>query len=194
MIPTRRAFLLLPALLAACGEDEPGSYPPPTYDYLPPIPLEVGSIDVEQFFFPSGVADDATPSAPTKPVAALRAMADDRLKPFGARDKAVLEIRDATLTKRGDTLSVSLSVTVTILREGGEKAGFARAQVARRETGGSGSVRFRLHKLVAAAMDQMNIELEYQIRRNLKDWIAEEKGRGAPGAVYRAPLEAPERR
>ena len=53
---TRRASLLLPFVLAACGHKERADFPPLRYNYLPPIRLNVAAITVEERFYPSGVA------------------------------------------------------------------------------------------------------------------------------------------
>ena len=69
---TRRASLLLPLMLGACGGDEAAtSFPPLRYDYLAPLRLNVAAIQVEQRFVPSGVAPDVTQFAPV-PAAGAR--------------------------------------------------------------------------------------------------------------------------
>ena len=96
---TRRASLLLPLAVAACAETPPArDYPPLSYSYLPPLRLNVASIDVEQRFVPTGAAPDVSPVDPVRPVDALRAMAEDRLKAFGSAGRATLVINDASLT------------------------------------------------------------------------------------------------
>jgi hypothetical protein len=188
---SRRSLLLLPALLAACGPDEPATYEPLRYDFLPPIPLNVLTLEVEQRFRPSGIPPDATADAPVKPIAALTSMAQDRLRPFGAKGRAVLAIQDATLTRRGDTINGSLAVMLNIYREAADRAAWVEARVVRREAGGSGSTRYNLYQVVRSMMDQMNVELEFQIRRHLKDWITEPTA--APTPVQQAPLAVPGR-
>lgn len=186
---SRRSALLLPLAFAACGPTEPETYDPLSWDYLPPIPLNVGTIEVEQRFFPSGFSPDVTAQAPVKPVEALRTMASDRLRSFGTKDKAVFVIQDASLTRRDGSIVANLAVTLTILREGGERAGYVEARVSRREQGGSGSLRYNLYQTVKSMMDQMNVELEFQVRRNLKDYLTEPTA--APVAVEQAPLGQP---
>ena len=188
---TRRSSLLLPLLLAACGSDEPANFDALRYDYLPPIPLNVVTVDIEQHFVPSGVAPDVTPQAPVKPATALRTMAEDRLRPFGGKGRALFTIQNASLVRRDGTLNGTMAVVLTVYRESGEKGGFVEAQVVRRETGSSGSLRTTLYQMVRSMMDQMNVELEFQIRRNLRDWVTEPVA--APRAVEQAPLAAPQR-
>jgi len=187
---SRRSWLGLPLLIAACGGDDRVDLTPPRYDYLPPIPLNVLRVEVEQRFFPSGIDPDVSPRAPLQPVKGLRDLADDRLRPFGGANKAMFVIQDASLIRREGTLWGSMAVTLNILRDNGERAGFVEARVVRRESGG-GTSRGTLFLMVKAMLDQMNVELEFQIRGNLKDWLTE--GSAAPMPVQKAPLDAPRR-
>ena len=190
-MPKRRLVLALPLLFAACGSPEPETYAPLSWDYLPPIPLNVASVEVDQRFFPSGVSPDVTPQAPIKPVDALRTMASERLRVFGSTGKAVFVIQDASLVRRDGAISANLIVTLAIHREGGERAAYVEARVTRRDQGGSGSLRHSLYQTVKSMMDQMNVELEFQIRRNMKEFITEPTA--ASTAVEQTPL-APFRR
>jgi hypothetical protein len=190
MMLSRRSWLGLPLLIASCGGDERIDFTPPRYDYLPPIPLNVLRIEIEQRFFPSGVDPDVSPRAPLQPVRALRDLAEDRLRPFGGANKAVYVIQDASLIRRDGALSGAMGVTLDIIRDNGERAGYVEARVVRRESGG-GVSRGTLFQMVKTMLDQMNVELEFQIRRNLRDWLTE--GSAAPTPVQQAPLEAPRR-
>jgi len=96
---SRRFVLLLPLALATCGEDEEPVFEPLRYNYLPPIQLNVASIDVQQRFIPSGIDPDVSGRDPAPPVDALKAMGNDRLQAFGTANKAVFAILDASLTR-----------------------------------------------------------------------------------------------
>jgi hypothetical protein len=188
---TRRASLLLPLLIAACGDDEPETYPPLRYSYLPPIRLNVESIDIEQQFIPSGIAPDITQRAPVRPADALRAMAQDRLQSFGTAGRAVFSIREASLTKRDDVITGAMAVVLDIYTSDNQRAGFAEARVSRQHTGRIDSLRGTLYEMVKAMMDAMNIEFEYQVRRALRAWLT--TGTAAETPVEQAPLEQPGR-
>ena len=99
---TRRSALLLPLLLAACGGEEERAFEPLRYNYLPPIPLNVASIAVEQRFVPSGIDPDVSGMDPVPPIEALKAMANDRLQAFGTSNKAVFAILDGSLVRQDD--------------------------------------------------------------------------------------------
>lgn len=191
--PIRIAALLLSLLVAACGGgEERRDFPPLRYDYLPPIQLNVAALEVEPRFIPSGTGADVTAQAPVRPVDALTTMGRDRLSPLGGSGRAVLAIQDGSLVRRGDTISGSMAVGLTIFRDDGGRAGFVEARVSRTSSGGSGSLRGRLYDLVEAMMNDMNVELEFQIRRNLKDWL--NVPTAASTTVEQAPLAPPSSR
>ena len=185
---TRRAALLLPLILAACGSDEepPGTFPPLRYDYLPPIGLNVAAIDIRQQFVPSGARPDVTGQDPVTPIAALRAMAEDRLKALGTSQRATFAILDGTLTRSGDAIDGSMLVALTIYGDDGRLLGEARAQVNRHRTGDIDSLHRTLYDFTKAMMDSMNVEFEYQVRHTLKAFIIEAAAPEAP--VQQTPL------
>lgn len=187
---TRRASLLLPFALAACGgQAPPRSYPPLRYDYLPPIPLNVATIEIEQRFLPLGMPPDVTPSDPAPPIDALRAMAQDRLKALGATGKAVFAITDASLTRRNDVINGHMAVVLTIYGPDGKRLGFAQAQVSRQHAGDIDDLPATLYDMTKSMMDAMNVEFEYQMRRNLRAWLV--SATAVPTPVQQQPLESP---
>ena len=186
---TRRAALLLPLLLARCGEPPEPVYDPLRYNYLPPIQLNVASIAIEQRFVPSGVGPEVSNQDPVPPAEALKAMANDRLQPFGTANKAVFAILDASMVRQNDVVTGSMAVSLSILDDGGGRMGFAEARVQNRHTGRIGALRPVLYEMTKAMMADMNVEFEYQIRHNLKDWLIVPAAPDVP--VQQAPLEQP---
>lgn len=185
---TRRLALLMPLALAACGEDEP-VFAPLRYDYLPPIQLNVATVDIEQRFVPSGVRPDVTAQDPEPPVDALKAMANDRLKAFGTAGKAVFAILDASLTRRGDVINGAMRVSLTVYGPDGQQGGFAEARVTQRQSRDVDDLRVALYNITKTMMDDMNVEFEYQVRQHLRDWLS---STGAPETpVQQAPLDQP---
>lgn len=190
---TRRASLLLPFLLAACGGGgERTTFAPLHYEYLPAIPLNVAAIDIELRFLPVRTGD-VSASDPVNPVEALRGLAADRLKPVSNKGRAVFSIRDASLTMRGDQINGAMEVTLEVLTDDGQHAGYAQARVRRVHTGRIENLRGTLYDMTSGMLDDMNVELEFQIRRNLKEWISTEVN-AAPTPVEAAPLKDPFRR
>ena len=184
---TRRSALLLPLLLAACGGEEERAFEPLRYNYLPPIPLNVASIAVEQRFVPSGIDPDVSGMDPVPPIEALKAMANDRLQAFGTSNKAVFAILDGSLVRQDDGVNGSMAVSLTIFDDNGIQLGFAEARVQSHRTGVSGNIRPVLYDMTKAMMSDMNVEFEYQIRHNLKDYLTSPAAPDTP--VEQAPLE-----
>ena len=179
-------MLLLPLALAACGDDEEDRFDALRYNDLPPIQLSVASIKIEQRFVPSGQPPDVSNEDPAPPVEALKAMAADRLQAFGTANRAVFAILDATLTREGDVVLGSLAVSLTILDDSGTQLGIAQARVQSRHTGQLGQIRRVLYDLTKSMMTDMNIEFEYQIRRNLRTWLTNNVAPDTP--VEQSPL------
>jgi hypothetical protein len=186
---TRRLTLLLPLALAACGGEPEPVFEPLRYNYLPPIQLNVASIDVEQRFIPAGVPPDVSNQDPVPPIQALKSMASDRLQAFGTANKAVFAILDASLTRDHDTVLGSMDVSLTILDDNGTQLGFAEARVQSRHTGHIKDVRPVLYDMTKSMMADMNIEFEYQVRQNLKNWLT--NGAAPDTPVEQAPLDQP---
>jgi hypothetical protein len=186
---TRRSALLLPLVLAACGGEEERVFEPLRYNYLPPIQLNVASIAVEQRFVPSGIDPDVSGMDPVPPVEALKAMANDRLQAFGTSNKAVFAILDGSLVRQDDGVNGSMAVSLTIFDGNGTQLGFAEARVQSRRTGVSGNLAPVLYDMTKAMMSDMNVEFEYQLRHNLKDYLTSPAAPDTP--VEQAPLEQP---
>ncbi len=182
---TRRASLMLPFLLAACGHEERQDFPPLRYSFLPPIRLNVATITTEQRFYPSGVAPDVTALDPVHPVEALRSMAEDRLQALGTSGQAVFGITNASLTRRDDVITCALTVVLEIYATPGVQSGFAQASATRQHTGSVDDLRGTLYDITKATMDAMNVEFEYQVRGHLQPWLVS----AAPRPVQQQPLE-----
>lgn len=185
---TRRASLLLPLLVAACGDDDQKIYPPLRF-VLPPLRLNVSDIQIEQRFMPSGVKPDVSQLAPVQPVDALRTMAQERLQAFGTTGRAVFSILDASLTRQDDIIHGMMDVRLDIYGSDDARVGFAEAQISRAHTGRVESLRGTLYDMVKAMMQSMNVEFEYQLRHNLRDWLVGTTA--APTPVQQAPLDLP---
>ena len=120
---------------------------------------------------PAGVPPDISNQDPVPPVEALKAMASDRLMAFGTENKAVFAILNASLTRQSDVIAGTFEVSLTVLDNGGNRLGFATAQVHSEHTGAIGNLRTTLYEMTRSMMSDMNVEFEYQVRRNLKQWL-----------------------
>ena len=184
---TRRAALLLPLLLSACGGEEPlRDTPPLHFDYLTPLRLNVASIDVGEAPPPSPV--EAASPAPAGE--ALRRMALDRLAAGGSAGHAAFVIDEARVVRVGSRLEGVLAVHLDVSASGGVRSGFAEARVSQSLTV-RGDIRGALYDLTRQMMDDMNVEFEFQVRRSLRDWLQETTTAPPPAPVQQQDLGAP---
>ena len=187
MTLARRSLLLLPLAAASCSESPPPrtNFAPLRYDYLNPIGLNVASIDTQVRLYQSGGPGDATQLAPVDLIAALQQVGADRLRAWGSSGRAEYVITEASLFHHSGSYEGGCAVEVNVYpAESNQRAGYAEARVFRRIDTDSDDVRGTLYDLEKQLLDAMNVELEYQVRRNLKDWLV-----AAPAAVP-APVNA----
>ena len=195
--PRRRAALLLPLLLlGACvakpeyaGPPSRGDFPRLSYDYLPPVLLNVGRVRLDEAFAPPAGEGEVSQLAPVRVAGALFQMARDRLKAAGTDGYATFSILGASITRRGDTLTGALAVRLDVRDTDNTRNGFAEARVTGTRTA-LPDQRAALYELLRAMMDDMNVELEYQIRRELRGWLAGAQAAPPP----REPGPKPKRR
>lgn len=189
---SRRLTLFLPLFLLACGADTgtPTYFEPLRYAYLPPIQLNVAAMDIQQRFIPSGFPPDVTANDPAPPTEALVRMAADRLQALGASGRAVFAILNASLIRRDDSVQGDMLVSLAIYDENGTPRGSAEAHVERTRTGPGAGRRQALYEMTRDMMDDMNVEFEYQVRRNLRDWLATSAAPETP--IRQDPLNQPQ--
>lgn len=187
--------LFLPLALAGCGEGEAPqaetqSFSPLDFSYLLPLRLNVAAIDISDRYVPSGQPPDVSQFDPVQPVAALRLMAQQRLRADGTTGRAVFIVNDASITRIGDTITGTMSVELDIYTTPDVRAGFAQATVVRQLAGNVNDLAAGLYQLTRQIMDQMNIEFEYQVRHTLGAWLL--PAGSVPSPVQAAPLLPPD--
>ena len=95
-------LVFLPILLLSVGCEVPFSrrnYPEMTFTHLPPISLDVARIDVIQLFEPAIRPPNIEHKMPLAPHIAISRWVSDRLKSTGTSGKAIVTIRDASVTE-----------------------------------------------------------------------------------------------
>ena len=180
----RRSILLLPLLIAACDDDEaaPRSFPMPSYSYLTPIRLNVASIEIDDRS-PSGGDASLNQISPLRPADGLKEMANDRLVAAGSAGRAVFVIDAATLQRVPGGIEGTLAVHLDVFAgDGGDRAGYAEARVARRRTSNNTDEDSRavLYDFTTQMLNDMNVEFEFQVKRSLKDWLQATAGTAPP--------------
>ena len=190
---SRFALPLAVLSLATCGAPpKPRDFPPTTYDYLPQIRLNVASVEIDNRFVPAS-RDEVSAQAPIPPITALRQMANDRLKAFGSSGKAILVIKDASLIKGSNEILGHMAVELDVYTSDNRRAGFATAEVTQRRSGEIKDLQGTLYDLTKTMMDRMNVELEFQARRSLRDWILPDVPAAANAPVQQQDLAPPKR-
>lgn len=181
----RRPFLLLP-LAASCARPEAESppLPPPSWTHLTPLALDVASVEVMPTAPPPPPGDIGARLVPTPPDA-VRGMARDRLSALGASGQALFLVTAASVVReRGGALRCSLGCRLEVTGKGaGEGPGFMEATVQRGVSGADAAPPRAADLLLRRAMDDLNVEFEFQLRRSLRPWLVAT----APGGAAVAP-------
>jgi hypothetical protein len=192
----RRLLLKAPLLalpgLAACatGGDEPAPLPPLVtgYRHLTPIRLNVQELEVAPAA-PEVVRVAA--NAPLRPEREIRRMAEERIVPMGTDGKARFLTTAAELTREplqgqggvaglfagepGERLNCRLACRLEIVNAEGQRVGFVNAEARRTRSladGTSAAARRRAtEEVVRQAMEELNVEFEFQVRRALRAWL-----------------------
>ncbi|KAA2214512.1 hypothetical protein [Teichococcus oryzae] len=190
---------LAPLVLAACagGDAQPPLQPAPGYGFLTPLRLNV--LEVEVLEPPPALNFRIDPPAPLSPLAQALRMGRERLSAVGTTGRARFMVDNATLTRelaqpgglfsqRTERLTAVIRVRVEVLDNEGRRVGFAEAEARRTATAiddGEASRARAADQIVRQAMDDLNVEFEFQLRRNLRDWLMT----GDPAAPLPAPLQ-----
>jgi hypothetical protein len=195
---SRRLLLLAPVALAACGE-EPAApvYPPLTYDYLVPLKLNVGQIDIDDSWVPRGASRQVEFLSPVRPRDALLRMARDRLVPAGTKGRASFVIEDASIIRGVATYQGSLAVRLDIVDDAGTRLGQAVARIIQvrpaPETSDS-AIRDTLYSFTRDMMKDMNVEFEVQILKTLREMLqSTDSTAPAPAKVESEDLALPKK-
>ncbi len=181
--------LILPLALAACATETvvvQTSFEPLNFDYLAKLRMSVGSIDIDDGWRPGPGSRDVGYLSPVVPVVALRQMAEQRLLPGGTTGRGVFVIDQASLVAAQGNFTGIFAVHLDVLDEAGNRAGYAEARVARSATAHDETparMRAGLYQLTRQLMGDMNVELEFQVRRSLKGYLQATSTAPVPGRV-----------
>jgi hypothetical protein len=188
MFLNRRMALLLPIILAGCGDDEiPREYPPLRYDYLTRLQLNVASISYSDL--PPATALDQISPVPLAP--ALQRMAQDRLMAAGSSGRAIVTIQTARIVRVGGGLDGTAAIRLDVIGSDDQSAGFAEARVVRRVTQIGHDLRSALYDMTKQMLDDMNVEFEFQVRRTLRGYLETTTTAPTPAPVQQQDLSAP---
>lgn len=186
MIRRLLAFTAL-AGLAACGSNPPPqTFPPLDYSYLPPITLRVATINVVNAYQPDPGAATLLGQDPETPSDALMDVLNHRLLASGAPGTATVTVENASIDQIGGNLTGTLTVELSVTTPDGRHTGYTEASVTQSDTApdptsSETDVQAALYQMTKELMDQMNVQLQYQVAHNLPGWVVGD-GNLAPGA------------
>jgi hypothetical protein len=174
--------------MTGCGDDSPPrEYPPLRYDYLTRLQLNVASISYGEL--PPATRLDQLSPVPFGP--ALQQMTQDRLLAAGSSGRALVTIQNAQIVRAEDGLDGAAAIRIDIFAADQQQAGFAEARVARHVTGVGKDLRSAVYGITKQMLDDMNVELEFQIRRSLREYLQNATVDPAPAPVEQQDLSAP---
>jgi hypothetical protein len=205
-----RLPLALPVALAACASGEDAPLPPLVtgYRHLTPLRLNVLEVDIPD---PAPGAVAVAPSATLRPDVEMRRMGQERLVPVGTAGRGRFLVTRARFTRErlapaggltslvagepGERFSCEMACRIEVMSAEGGRLGFAEAEARRSQTvaeGASATARNRAaEEVVRLAMDSLNVEFEFQIRRALRAWLVEGNQPLTPAPVEREDLARP---
>lgn len=200
----RKLVVALPLLtLAACGTTPPAqTFTPLDYSYLPPIMLKVSQVDVTNSYVPTPSQVRTSAMDPAPPAETLLAMLKQRLQPSGQPGTGTVTVQTAYVDNVNGILMGQMTVDVNLASADGRATGFTEAGVSASVTApdsdNPNDMQAALYGLTKRLMTQMNVQLQYQIQKNMPSWISWTNNGGglspaaADGAgVQAAPLAAP---
>lgn len=172
-------------LLSGCTRSSPEeTFPAPNYDYLPRLNLSVARLSVHDQTITQQDNKSLIAQDPVSPVGALSLMARQRLHPTqipaGSNTGSgafIITQADMTSADEDQTLTGNFSVQLHLDDPSQNHHGQITAHVSRTSSfNRATSLRHHLYALTQSLMDDMNVELEYQIRKNLADWLTDASG------------------
>ena len=199
----KKLVFALPLLaLASCGAPPPvQTFQPLDYSYLPPILLKVSQVNVANDYVPTPSQVQAAGLDPAPPADTLMAMLRSRLQPAGQPGTATVTVQNAYVDNVNGNLVGAMTVDLNLASADGRSTGFTEASVSASQTAPTSSnpddTRAALYALTKQLMTQMNVQLQYQIQKNLPSWVSWTNSgvnigaAPAAGGIQAAPLAAP---
>lgn len=179
--------------LSACADEgQPQHFSPPDFSYLTPLHLNVASINVQDQAVPT--PDSLSAHTPTPPDAALKILAQQRLASTGSSGQGQFIIKQAYLQQTSDdAVDGALDVQLNVADANNQHTGSVHARVTRHftSTDQTASSPAALDALTKNMTQDMNVELEYQIRHRLADWLTDAEGNPLTGGVQQQSLTPP---
>jgi hypothetical protein len=142
------------------------------FSHLTALPLNVAEIEVAEGGPPPQPGDVGARIAPS-PTEAVRIMGRDRLLAVGTTGQGRFTVSQAALVQGRDSLTCLIGCRLEILSAEGQRMAFVEAQSRRAVTGQDATRPRAAEALLRQAMDDLNVEFEFQLRRALRDWLVQ---------------------
>ena len=183
------SILAVFALAACSSPPPPQTFAPLDYSYLPPLVLKVANLNVVNNYVPSPSQATLIGEDPVSPITTLQNMLNRRIVASGAPGTATIAIQTASIDQVNGNLTGTMTVDVSVSSPDGRSTGYAEATVSASQTApdsdaSQNDTQAALYGLTKRLMDDMNVQLQYQLQHNLSSWIS---WSATPGA---APLAA----
>lgn len=174
--------------LAACATTSPApTFTPLDYSYLPPILLKVSQINVTNSYVPTPSQAQTAAQDPAPPADTLMAMLNQRLRAAGQPGTGTVTVQTAYVDDVNGTLVGQMTVDVNLASADGRSTGFTEASVTATQTapdsGDAGDMQAALYGLTKRLMTRMNVQLQYQIQKNLPQWVSWTNGGAAAAST-----------
>lgn len=174
--------------LTACSNNNNVNFAPLTYDYLTPIFFNVSQVSTQNLTVDSQYPRDVSNLCPTLPATALENMATNRFKARGTNGHAIFVINRASLQEdRHNGIYGQMHVTLDIYNDSDAKVATVQASVNHTYDGenakGDANSKANLYDITQKMMQDMNVELEYQIRQHLQSWLVDATGTPIVGQI-----------
>lgn len=198
-------------LVGACTTDgpPPSPPPPPDFTFLTRLRLDVAEILTDDRLPPPAPNDRSNLAAVT-PAAYLRAIVRDRLLADGTSGRAIAtlqraEVDEVRLPTQGSLFTTEIdtrydgrmALRIDLVGADGSPGGFAEADVRRGrevlENVGAAGRAAVVQAIARDLADAMNVELEFQLRRSLREVLIDGQRPAVPEAVQQEQL-SPSRR
>jgi hypothetical protein len=202
------SLAVLVALAGCSSPPPPQDFPPLSYSYLPPLVLKVANLNVVDDYVPSPDTVALLAQDPAPPAETLLEMLRHRVVASGAPGAGTVTIQNASVHRVDGTLTGAMTVDVNVSSPDGRSTGYAEATVSASRTApggdeGGGAMQAALYDLTKQLMENMNVQLQYQMQHNLGGWLSWSPTPGvmpsgyAPAgaagpAIQATPLTAPE--
>lgn len=186
-------------LLSGCANDKQSeqAFTPLNYSYLSRLNLNVSRIDILDQTTENPVEGNIAASSPVPPAQALRQMVQDRLAAVGTNGDVAQFIisRASILNNAGGNLAGQMNTRLTILNPEGLTVASSDMQVTRQMrpnlSDGNADKPANLYALTKEMMQDMNVELEYQLQHKMTSWMLDGGGKPLNSAVQTQSLDQP---